>query len=455
MRDVSISRRSAIALGLAAAAMPRAIAANRAPLAAPPASATKLAEQTVELSDRGVIWQAVTLQSIAIDAPAWPFHAGFLAALDSELTVLDANGSAVGTVDSGTAFPVPEKTYLRPTSTPVGATYLAVEIVGQDDSDSPYRRPFKADPGEYLLTLWSLSVDAGSDGDIAALLAENLSGAPVMLAVVAGGVAIESADGQTTSQILQGNWDAIDADVVVTVPGGVTTQLLIATIASARQGGGDDDLGSGSASASTTGSPSSIVTTSLPGIFQVNYRTASLDAGDLTWELVSGTATQQPDEIRYQRGFIVAQNSAIALTEEDGTFRRIRGANAITVRNGDRFSAQSLTTADEPFISIGLLAAEDASDPSALTFPIADGKFTFELWRVSLQEANLAAFDVFMQGSPFPVLLFVERGEVDVTPTGETTLSLASGSSQIVTPGAKYELTGTSASILVARLTPL
>jgi hypothetical protein len=455
MRDVSISRRSAIALGLAAAAMPRAIAANRAPLAAQPASATKLAEQTVDLTDRGVIWQAVTLQSIANDAPAWPFHAGFLAALDSEITILDANGSAVETVTPGAAVRVPEKTYLRPSSTPIGATYLAVEIVGQDDSDSPYRRPFKADPGQYLLTLWALSADAGSDGDIASLLAENLAGAPVMLAVLAGGVSIESADGQATTQILQGNWDAIDADSTVTVPGGVTAQLLIATIASTRQGGGDDDLGSGSASASTTSSPSSIVTTSLPGITQVNYRTASLDAGDLTWVVVSGLATQQPEEIRYQRGFIVALNGAIALTEEDGTFRRIRGANAITVRNGDRFSAQSLTTADEPFISIGLLAAEDAADPSAITFPIADGKFTFELWRVALQEANLEAFDVFMQGSPFPVLLFVERGELQVTPDGEAAQTLETGGSQIVAPAANYELTGTSASILVARLTPL
>jgi hypothetical protein len=276
-----------------------------------------------------------------------------------------------------------------------------------------------------------------------------------MLGVNSGGVSVESADGETTTQILQGNWDAIDADSIVTVPGGVAAQILIATIASTSLGGGDDDLGSGSANASTTSSPSSIVETSLPGILQVNYRTASLDAGELTWEVVSGLATQQPEEIRYQRGFIVALNSAIALTEEDGTFRRIRGANAITVRNGDRFSAQSLTTADEPFISIGLLAAEDASDPSAITFPIADGKFTFELWRVSLQEANLSAFDVFMQGSPFPVLIFVERGEVDVTPIGGTAQSLASGSSQIVAPAAKYELIGTSASLLIARLTPL
>ncbi|MGH2548583.1 MAG: hypothetical protein ACRDHN_04305 [Thermomicrobiales bacterium] len=455
MRDVSISRRSAIALGLAAAAMPRAITASRAPLVAPPASATKLAEQTVELSDRGVIWQANTFESLAEATPAWPFHAGFLVALETPLTVLDASGANVSSLTPGAAFAVPEQTYLAPASTASGSPYMAIEIVGQDDSDSPYRRPFKADPGQFLLTLWSLEADAGTDGDIASLLAENLPGAPVMVAVRRGGVAISSAKNQITTQILQGSWDAIDTDSVVTVPGGVTAQLLIATIASASQGGGDDDLGGGSASASTTSSPSSIVTTSLPGIVQVNYRTASLDAGDLSWEVVSGLATQQPEEIRYQRGFILALNGAIALTEEDGTFRRLSGANAITVRNGDRFSAQSLTTSDEPFISIGLLAAEDAADPGATTFLIADGKFTFELWRVALLAGTLSAFESFMLGSPFPVLIFMERGELRVTPAGEPALSLASGSSRIVAPAAKYELTGTSASILIARLTTL
>lgn len=453
MRDVSISRRSAIALALAAMAIPAASSAGRAPLSAPPATATKLAEQTVELSDRGMIWQATTLQSLGTGTPAWPFHAGFLAALEDPLTVLDANGASVSTVAPGAAMAVAEKTYLAPTST-AEASYLAIELVGQDDSDSPFRRPFKADPGQYTLTLWSLPVNAGSDADIASLLAENLSGAPAMLAVRSGGVAIKSADGNTTTQILQGNWDAIDTVSTVTVPGGVSSQLLIATISPASQGG-DDDLGAGSASATTTSSPSSIVKTSLPGIVQINYRTATLDTGDLTWQVISGLATQESEEIRYQRGFIMALNGAIALTEEDGTFRRVGGGNAITVRNGDRFSAQSLTTAEEPFISIGLLAAEEAVDPSALSFPIVAGKFTFELWRVALQEANLDALGVFMQGTPFPSLFFMQRGELQVTPVGGTVQSLAAGSSQIVAPGAEYALTGTSALILIGRLTPL
>lgn len=453
MREMVLSRRSALSLALLAAGAPIAARARQAT----PGSAIveKLAEQTVELSDRGVIWQVNTLQSIVAGDPSWPFHAGFLVALEAPLTVLDADGAPVANVEPDAALAVAEKTYLAPTSPTDGSQYLAIELVGQDDSDSPYRRPFKADPGEYMLTLWSLAVDAGTDDEIAAIVSGNLPGAPVMIAVRSGGVAIASSDGSLTTQILQGSWDAVDTDRVITVPGGVSPQLLIATI-SATGGGGDDDLGRGNASASTTSSSSSIVETSLPGITLLNYRTASLDAGELTWQIVTGLADQEPVETRYHRGFITALTGPIALIEEDGTFRRVGGGKAITVRNGDRFSALSLSGEQEPFLAIELLAADEASDPTSLSFSIADDQFTFELWRVALQNDTIDALGVFMQDSPFPALVFVQRGEIRITSTGASSPdALAAGAARVVAPGATFELTGTSASILIGRLLPL
>lgn len=455
MRDVVLTRRSTLTLALAAMSAPLTAAARQATPESTSASPIKLAEQTVELTERGVIWQATTLQSIDTGAPAWPFHAGFLAALDMPLTVLDINGAPVSSIEPGGALAVTEQTYLAPTSNTPNTPYLAIELVGQDDSDSPYRRPFKADPGQYTLTLWSLSANAGTDDSIATLLAGNLRGAPVMISVLAGGVAIQSADSKRSAQIIQGNWGAVDANSTIMVPGAVSAQLLIATITSAGAGG-DNDLGSGSASASTTGKPSSIVETSLSGITLLNYRTTSLKAGELTWQVVSGVADRNPIETRYQRGFIVALNGPIALTEEDGTFRRIGGGNAITVRNGDRFSAESLTAEQEPFIAIELLAAGDASDPSALTFTIPNGQFTFELWRIALQNENLDALHAFMQDSPFPSLFFIQRGELDVMLAGESApASLAAGISRVIAPSAEFSLTGSSASVLIGRLISL
>ena len=456
MRDAVLSRRSVITLALAAMSAPLAAAAQQAtPESGPFTPPVKLAEQAVELGDRGVIWQANTLQSIGSGAPSWPFHAGFLTALGTPLTLLNAGGTVVSNLKPGTAIAVAEQTYLAPTATEPNTPYMAIELVGQDDSDSPYRRPFKADPGRYTLTLWSLTANAGTDDSIAMLLAGNLVGAPVMIAVLAGGVAVESADGKSSAQIIQGNWDAVDANSTVTVPGAVSAHLLIATIA-ATSAGGDDDLGQGSRSASTTGSPSSAVETSLPGITLLNYRTTSLDAGELTWQIVTGVADQEPVEARYRRGFIVALNGPIVLTEDDGTFRRIGGGNAITVRNGDRFSAQSLTAAQEPFIAIELLAAGEANDPSSLAFTIQDGHFTFELWRVALQSSNLDALNAFTQDSPFPSLVFVQRGDLDVTLTGAASpVSLASGAYRVIAPGAKFTLTGASAEMLISRLVSL
>lgn len=448
MRDVILSRRSAIALGLLVASAPQTGVARQA------APASKLAEQTVELSERGVIWQSSVLQSIGPGTPPWPFHAGFLAALDAPLTILDANGAVVSNIAAGAALPMTEHTYLAPRSATGTTPYMAIELVGQDDSDSPFRRPFKADPGQYTLTLWSLSVGSGTDDAIGALMAGNLTGAPVLIAVRSGGVAVESADGKLTTQIIQGNWDAVDADSIVTVPGAVSAQLLIATI-SATDRGGDDDLGRGSASASTTGNPSSIVQTSLPAITLLNYRTTSLDAGELTWQIVSGVAEQEPEENRYRRGFIVSLNGPIALTEEDGTFRRVMSGNAVTVRNGDRFSAQSLTITQEPFIAVELLAADEANDPSALTFSTPDGHFTFELWQAALQADNLGALEVFTGGSPFPLLFFVQRGALQVSLAGGSpSTSLEAGSSRVIAPGATFSVTGASTSVLIARLIP-
>jgi hypothetical protein len=456
MRDPVLTRRSALALALAAASAPRFASARQAtPAAALPLEVRKLAEQPVVLSERGVIWQATMLPVLTADAPAWPFHQGFLVALDTPLTVRDADGAVVSTLPAGAALAMSEQTRLAPASTDANVTYMAIELVGQDDSDSAFRRPFKASPGQYTLALWTLTVDAGTDKTIGGLLAENLPGAPVLMAVRSGGVSVAAAGDSPPMQLLQGSWDAIDAESAVSVPGAVTAELLIATIA-AHRGGRDDDLGAGDASASTTGSASSIVETPLPGIDLLNYRTTSLDAGELTWQLVSGVTNAEPVEARYERGFIVALGGPIALTEDDGTFRRIGAGHAITVRNGDRFSAQSLTTQDEPFVAIELLAAAAAGNPDVETFAIPDGHYTFELWRAAIQSVNAGSLSTFMEDLAYPALLFVQRGSLQVTAAGETgAVALGAGSVQVIAPGASYTLGEASALVLIARLLPL
>jgi hypothetical protein len=443
-------------LALAAAGTPLVASAQQATPEAPSTTApSRLAEQPVVLSDRGVIWQATPLPVLSAGAPAWPFHTGFILALDAPLDVRASSGAVVSELPPGSAMPVAELARVVPTSIVANADYLAIELVGQDDSDSAFRRPFKADPGQYTLTLWSLTADAGSDAAIAALLAENLPGAPVLLAVRAGGVAIAPADGGSAAQLLQGSWDAIDADSTVTVPAAVTAELLVATIA-ARRGGGDDDLGAGGASATTTSNSSSIVDAPVPGITLLNYRTATLDAADLTWQVVTGETSPEPVETRYQRGFIVALNGPIALTEDDGSFRRVNFGNAVTVRNGDRFSAESLTTQDEPFIAVELLAASDASDPNAPAFAIPDGHYTFELWQATLEQENGDRLAEFMAATELPSLFLVQRGTVQVTPAGETDAqALGAGSAQVIAAGARFTLGDASTLILIARLRPL
>jgi hypothetical protein len=443
MYDLRFSRRSLLALPLAAM-LPMGASARFAP----PASARKLAEQPVTLSERRMIWQATSYAGFGESNPPWPFHSGFIAAFDSVLSLRGESGDTVVSLQPNSAFAVSEETRFAPVADTDAATFLAVELVQQDDSDNAYRRPFKATPDDYLLTLWSLTATAASDDDIAALLAENLPGAPVMVYVRAGGISVAGGDAEST--ILQGNWDALDADSVVSVPGGVTAELLIATITGSERAGGDNDLGSGAPAAETTSATSTFPLKQVPSVDLVNYRTASFDAAELTWQMQTGLADPEPgEELRYQRGFITALNGPIALFEDNDTFRRIGGGNAITVRRGDRFAAQSLSGAQELFLAIELPAAEDARDASAPTFPIEKGQFTFELWRTALDSGEQPDLEQFLAQSPYPSLLIVQRGTLRVGSD-----SIAAGLARIVAPDSAVTATG-AVPLLIARLMPL
>jgi hypothetical protein len=156
-----------------------------------------VAEQELSLVGDPLVWQASELPTFLDEEHPIPFFAGFLYANTTPLVVYRDSGEHLVRLGQDDAMPVEDGELLAPVALRGDdATFLALELVAEDEAFDPTGDPFEPKAGGYVLELLRAEferVEGARDRPVTLDVVE-LSEQPVLLVVVAGELELSLTD---------------------------------------------------------------------------------------------------------------------------------------------------------------------------------------------------------------------------------------------------------------------
>jgi hypothetical protein len=224
-----------------------------------------IAEQELTLGEDELVWQASELPAFVDEGRPIPFFAGFIYALDVPLVVY-RDGGQFTRLAAEKAMPIEDGARLAPVAPrDDDATFLALELVAEDEAFEPAGDRFRPEAGDYVLELLRAEYDGTDDEgtqDEAAPVGEDedepatleVAEAPVLLFVVAGEIEL-TLEGEAPEHLEAGDVATVDEEFELRWRGEEPGVLLAAMLRLPEEkddAEGDGEDGSGAARAATT-----------------------------------------------------------------------------------------------------------------------------------------------------------------------------------------------------------
>ena len=170
-----------------------------------------VAEQELALEDDALVWQASELPTFLDEEHPIPFFAGFLYAHDAPLIVYRDGGRRFARLTADDALAVEDGELLAPVALrDDDATFLALELVAEDDAFDPVGDPFMPEAGDYVLDLLRAESEGAQEDEDEPVSLDEAKW-PVLLVVVEGKVELLVADDEP-EELKAGDVLTVDAD---------------------------------------------------------------------------------------------------------------------------------------------------------------------------------------------------------------------------------------------------
>ena len=131
----------------------------------------QIAKQELSLDDDSLVWQAGELRTFVDGEHPIPFFTGFLYAHNAPLVIFRNGSNRFTRLDPDKAMAVETGALLAPVAVrDDDTTYLALELVVEDDAYDPAGDPFTPEAGDYVLELLraeSMETDGAEEGQTA------------------------------------------------------------------------------------------------------------------------------------------------------------------------------------------------------------------------------------------------------------------------------------------------
>lgn len=218
-----------------------------------------IAEQELALADDPLAWQASELPAFLDEERPIPFYAGFLYANDAPLLIYRDGAALFTPLGADKAMPVESGDLLAPVSLRDDATtFLALELVAEDDALEPVGDPFLPDADDYVLELlraeFEGTQDEGAREDEDEPVRLEATELPVLLVVVAGEVELHVED-EDPEELKAGDVLTVDEDFALRWLGEEPSVVLAARLRPPEVGDGLEGDGENGREDDADGSP--------------------------------------------------------------------------------------------------------------------------------------------------------------------------------------------------------